>query len=125
MRIVARPAHARRLPHPVWRDECAEGGTHVFGAAVAVEDSLTLRTSPRERVREHVTSLAGGPSTREPPREHAAGVLVHHDSEIAPAHSHAEIGDVADPHLIGRVTCVAQRRLGCCASRALMPAFPR
>jgi len=99
-RVVARAADARTLRPAMVGDERTEGRAHVLRAAIAVEDQAARWPATRERTREHATGLARRAVPTEGPRQHAAGMMIEHDAEIAPAVSEAEIRDVADPPLV-------------------------
>lgn len=100
VRVVARTAHARALEEAEARHVGTEGFPHVLRAAIAVKDDAGRRARPR-RAGEHGTGDSGRAAPREGLREHAARVVVHHDGEIAPALHHAEVSEIANPHLVG------------------------
>lgn len=99
-RIVAGATHTRTLGDAVARDEGAEGRAHVLGAAIAVEDQPASWAPAAERSAEHATRFSRSAAPTEGPREHAAGMMIEDDGEIAPTAGEAEIRDVADPKLI-------------------------
>ena len=100
-RVVARPTDAGALVEATTGDEGTEGGAHVLRSAIAVEDQPARRSATRERLREDPAGFPRRATTTERPREHTARVMIQHNREIAPAIGEGEIGDVADPHLIG------------------------
>jgi len=99
-RVVARAPHTRTLGDAVARNEGAKDRAHVLGAAIAVEDQPPPWAPAAERSAQHATRFARGAAPTEGPREHATGVMIEDDGEIAPAAGEAEIRDVAHPELV-------------------------
>jgi len=99
-RIVARSTHARALSKAVSSDEGAKRGSHVLGAAIAVENEAPRRAPTDERAGEHATRFSRRAPTTEGPGEHPTRVMIQHHGEIAPAVGEPEIRDVTDPHAV-------------------------
>ena len=96
---VALAAHA--LHKAVFTDPVGERGAGVLNAAIGVDDQAPRRTtlsySPLQRDQRHAVIQCRA----QRPTHHAPGVQVDDDDQIQPAATDAEVGQVADPHLIG------------------------
>src|SRR4051794_59549 len=84
MRVITRSAHVRTLREPEREEAVAKRSTHVLRSAIAVKDHA-LGGSVRGGFVERSTDDGGGAASGERPSEDAAGVLVHHNRQVAPA----------------------------------------
>ena len=99
MRIVSGSADVCTLVHAQARHHRAEGGTHVFRSPIAVEDRPACGATRGRECKDSAGHCCGA-TAGQTPRENAPRVLIQYDREVAPAASHLEEGDVADPHLV-------------------------
>ena len=112
--VVAGSPPARRTLADAQRAETiAERVAGILAASIAMENQSSTGVPTTHGRIEDSARQAGIAGAAEPPREHPTGALVQHDGEKAPPPTDWEIGDVADPDLIGRVATRAHTRLGC------------
>src|SRR2546422_4349633 len=73
----------------------------ILAASIAMENQSSTGMPTTHGCIEDSARQAGIAGAAEPPSEHPTGALVQHDGEKAPPTTDWEIGDVADPDLIG------------------------
>src|SRR3989475_6135624 len=93
----------------------------ILAASIAMENqSSTGMPTTHGRI-EDSARQAGIAGAAEPPSEHPTGALVQHNGEKAPPTTDWEIGDVADPDLIGARGDAGPQAVGMLAVEPMQP----
>src|SRR5438034_369626 len=120
--VVAGSPPARRTLADAQRAETiAERVAGILAASIAMENQSSTGVPTTHGRIEDSARQAGIAGAAEPPSEHPTGALVQHDGEKAPPPTDWEIGDVADPDLIGARGDAGPHAVGMLAVEAMQP----
>ncbi len=93
----------------------------ILAASIAMENQSSTGMPTTHGCIEDSARQAGIAGAAEPPSEHPTGALVQHDGEKAPPTTDWEIGDVADPDLIGTRGDAGPQAVGMLAVEPMQP----